>query len=129
MTNVTALMLEELYEQLHSFKSIIFWDITPCSPLKVNRRFGGTSPPSSGSNKPSKICSSETSVDFRRNTRRCIPDDSTLHNHRCENLKSYVVFMEVICSSETSVEFRRTTRRYIPEDSTIHNYRCGNLKS
>jgi hypothetical protein len=23
-------------------KSIIFWDITPCSLLKVNRRFGGT---------------------------------------------------------------------------------------
>jgi hypothetical protein len=22
--------------------STIFWDITPCSPLKVNRRFGGT---------------------------------------------------------------------------------------
>jgi hypothetical protein len=24
--------------------SSIFWDITPCSPLKVNRRFGGTYP-------------------------------------------------------------------------------------
>jgi hypothetical protein len=24
------------------FKSIIFWDMTPCSPLNVNRRFGGT---------------------------------------------------------------------------------------
>jgi hypothetical protein len=24
-------------------KSYIFWDITPCSPLKVNRRFGETS--------------------------------------------------------------------------------------
>jgi hypothetical protein len=23
-------------------KSTIFWDITPCSPLSVNRRFGGT---------------------------------------------------------------------------------------
>jgi hypothetical protein len=23
-------------------KSTIFWDITPCSPLEVNRRFGGT---------------------------------------------------------------------------------------
>jgi hypothetical protein len=22
-------------------KSSIFWDIPPCSPLKVNRRFGG----------------------------------------------------------------------------------------
>jgi hypothetical protein len=23
-------------------KSTVFWDITPCSPLKVYRRFGGT---------------------------------------------------------------------------------------
>jgi hypothetical protein len=35
------------------------------------------------------ICSSETSVDFQRVTRRYIPEDKTLHNHRCENLKSY----------------------------------------
>jgi hypothetical protein len=30
-------------EQTEStLKSSIFWDITPCSPLKVNQRFGGT---------------------------------------------------------------------------------------
>jgi hypothetical protein len=23
-------------------KSIVFWDMTPCSPLSCNRRFGGT---------------------------------------------------------------------------------------
>jgi hypothetical protein len=28
-------------------KSTIFWDITLCSPLSVNRRFGRTQPPSS----------------------------------------------------------------------------------
>jgi hypothetical protein len=33
------------------------------------------------------ICSSETSVDFQRTTQRYIPEDITLHNHRCENLK------------------------------------------
>jgi hypothetical protein len=26
----------------YAMKSNIFWDITPCSPLKINRRFGGT---------------------------------------------------------------------------------------
>jgi hypothetical protein len=31
------------------------------------------------------------SVDFQRTKRRYIPEDSTLHNHRCENLKSYAV--------------------------------------
>jgi hypothetical protein len=36
------------------------------------------------------IYSSETSVDFQRTTRRYIPEDSTLYNHRCEHLKSYI---------------------------------------
>jgi hypothetical protein len=35
------------------------------------------------------IFSSETSVDTQRTTRRYIPGDGTLYNHRCENLKSY----------------------------------------
>jgi hypothetical protein len=34
-------------------------------------------------------CSSEMSVDFQRTAGRCIPEDRTLHNFRCENLKSY----------------------------------------
>jgi hypothetical protein len=33
------------------------------------------------------ICSSEMSVDFQRATRRYIPEDRNLHNHRRENLK------------------------------------------
>jgi hypothetical protein len=35
------------------------------------------------------ICSSETSVDTQRTTRRYIPEDGTLYNHRCKNLKYY----------------------------------------
>jgi hypothetical protein len=35
------------------------------------------------------IYSSETPVDFKRTTRRYIPEDGILHNHHCENLKSY----------------------------------------
>jgi hypothetical protein len=34
------------------------------------------------------ICSSETSVDFEQTTRRYNPEDSILHNHSCENLRS-----------------------------------------
>jgi hypothetical protein len=30
------------------------------------------------------------SVNFQRTTRRYTPEDSILHNHRCENLKSYM---------------------------------------
>jgi hypothetical protein len=32
------------------------------------------------------ICSSETSVDHQRSTRRYIPENRTLHKHRCENV-------------------------------------------
>jgi hypothetical protein len=34
-------------------------------------------------------CSSETSVEFQRTTRLYITEDVTVHNYRCENLKSY----------------------------------------
>jgi hypothetical protein len=91
-------------------KSTVFWDITPCCPLKVNRRFGGTyclnlqgraelccftlvsSSANSSTLKMEAIWSFETSADFQRTTRRYIPEDGTLHNHRCENLKCYITF-------------------------------------
>jgi hypothetical protein len=38
-------------------------------------------------------CSSKTSVDFQRTTRRYITEYGTLHNKRCENLKSYTAIM------------------------------------
>jgi hypothetical protein len=72
-----------------AMKSIIFWDITPCSPLGVNRRFGGT---------------------YRLHIQ---------HLLACwflAELISSPLKMEAICLSETSVETQRTTRRYIPED-------------
>jgi hypothetical protein len=36
-------------------------------------------------------CSSETSVDFQLTKRRYTPGDRTLHDYRCENLKSYIL--------------------------------------
>jgi hypothetical protein len=30
------------WQNIIKMKSIVFWDITPCSPLRFNRRFGGT---------------------------------------------------------------------------------------
>jgi hypothetical protein len=37
------------------------------------------------------ICSSETSIDTQRTTRHYIPEDGTLHNYRCKNLKSHIL--------------------------------------
>jgi hypothetical protein len=69
-------------------KSSSLWDITPCSPLEVNWRFGGTElcllPVScwflaSLIPRPSS-CSSETLVDFQRTTRRYIPEYRIVHD-------------------------------------------------
>jgi hypothetical protein len=48
------------------------------------------------------IRSSETSGTTLRTTRRHIPEDDTLQNHRCENLKSY---KEVSCSDILSHDY------------------------
>jgi hypothetical protein len=37
-----------------------------------------------------EICFSEMSVEFQQIIRPYIPDDSTLHNHCYDNLKSYI---------------------------------------
>jgi hypothetical protein len=79
----------------------IFLDITLCSPLKANRRFGRTfrlklqcmrisrerNQRESGW-QSEEICYSETSVDFQQTTLPYIPEDITLYNHHCENLSS-----------------------------------------
>jgi hypothetical protein len=67
-------------------KSTIFWDITPWLLAKLIF----------STLKMEAICSSETSVATQQTTRRHIPEDDTLHNHRCENLKSYKDWKEFI---------------------------------
>jgi hypothetical protein len=82
-------------------KSTIFWDIMPCSPLKVNRRFGGIY----------HLHLQDQRISRARNQ----------HESRAVGfLLGYfsTLKMEAIYSSETSVDFQWTTRRYIPEDST-----------
>jgi hypothetical protein len=74
-------------------KSTIFWDIKPCSPLNVNgmacQAFVLVPCLAYWTLKMVVIYSSEMLVDFQWTKWHYIPEDSTLHNHRCENLKSY----------------------------------------
>jgi hypothetical protein len=58
-------------------KRIVFWDMTPCSPLcshLLARWFAGLS----STLKMEALCSSETSVATQLTTRRHIPEDDTL---------------------------------------------------
>jgi hypothetical protein len=70
------------------------------------------------------ICSSETSVDFQRTTRRYIPEDGTLHNHHCENLKTYtrlhgVTSQKIVLFIVTIVETSDPLCTYICESVMI----------
>jgi hypothetical protein len=79
-------------------KSFIFWDIATCNLLEVNRYLEGasiftlvSSSAYSSTLKMEAIYSSEMSVDFQWTTWRRVPGDRTLRNHRCDNLKSYML--------------------------------------
>jgi hypothetical protein len=73
-----------------NINSIIFWDMTPCSLLQLANCL--LAKIISSTLKMEAICSSEASVGAQQTTRRHIPEDNTLHNHRCENLKCYKGF-------------------------------------
>jgi hypothetical protein len=81
------------FSQRWLWKSTVFWDITPCSPLEANRRFGETyhlhvlspafkliSCSAYLTLKMKPTCSSETSVDFQQTTRRYTPENSALYS-------------------------------------------------
>jgi hypothetical protein len=60
-------------------KSSSFWDITPCSPLKVNRHFGGTCRLHL---QGGRIRQARNQRDFQRTTLGFIPEESTLRDGR-----------------------------------------------
>jgi hypothetical protein len=86
-------------------ESSVFWDIMQWSPLRANRRFGGT---------------------YHLYLLLCLPPAFTLVS--CLAYFS-TLKIETICSFETSVGSQWTTWRYIPEDGTFHNHRSENLTS
>jgi hypothetical protein len=92
----------------------VFWDITSWSPSKVNRRFGGTR----HLLKTEAVWSSERSVDFRRATRRYIPEGKTLSK----------IYRVEVCSFETLVPTYQATRCRMPEDRNMNLHGRENFR-
>jgi hypothetical protein len=63
------------------------------------------------------MCSSEMSADFQRTTRPYIPEDRTLYNHRCENLRSYMKRILVLLVSYTQP---KATYKYFTRSNSVH---------
>jgi hypothetical protein len=89
----------------HQTKKVVFWDIVPCSPLKIKQHFGE----SGGSIFRALLATSLSLVS-------CLAYSLTLK-------------METTFSSETSVGFHWITQHYIPEHGILHNHCCENFKS
>jgi hypothetical protein len=94
-----------------TMKNSIFWDVTPCIPVKVYRRFGGTyylypqgrrvsqasdHEETSSTALPTIPLTHETSVNFYHTTRSHIPEDNTL-NFRIDLLFYDYYFNSACC--------------------------------
>jgi hypothetical protein len=89
-------------------KSIIFWDMTPCNPLSVNRCFGKTYRLHlEGRRNKEEIFSSETSVDTQRTSRWHIPEDDTFH-------------FKIVAKSSMNDSVEATVIHVIAKRTTLH---------
>jgi hypothetical protein len=83
--------------------SYIFWYITTCSPVKINRCVRGTY----------RLHLQGRRVSQARN------QNEVGSKHSCSLAHSSALKMEAICFLEKSVDFHRTARRCILEDRTL----------
>jgi hypothetical protein len=134
-------------------KSSVFLDITPCSSLKVNRRFrrtcclrvdGKPSKKTAWSRKINRPADQQTQWPINRLTYEMLKwvRHGTTEIRLCWLRFACYFFhagflpgfpstvkMKKTCFSKTSFDFERTRAHHIPEDWTLHNNRCENLKS
>jgi hypothetical protein len=91
----------------------VFWDVTPYSPLKsasvlalLDAYFMLISYVAySLALKMEVTCSSEMLLDFQQTIQLYIPEDGTLYNHCCENLKS--------CMLKNYLKFPRFIKMFV----------------
>jgi hypothetical protein len=85
-------------------KSSVFWNVTPCSPMKVNGRFGGTY----------RLHFQGRWVSQKRNEHELGSKHSS-SGWSLHGALALILKMEAICSSKMSVDFHQTsTASYNP---------------
>jgi hypothetical protein len=92
-------ILRSPFLNIRNLKSTIFSDITTCSvvyPKSTDASMQHITSILRADSTLAAIYSSETSVCFQWTAPHVIPEDCIFHNHRCDNLKSYIF---VICFS------------------------------
>jgi hypothetical protein len=104
-----------------NLKTSVFWDISLCSPLKVNRPFEVTCRPQLQCETINKAKKSRMKqVAWIALFATCLLPDSFL-------AYSSTMKMEGKFASETSVVFHQYTRRYVPQDTTLHTHRYKHI--
>jgi hypothetical protein len=83
----------------------IFWDVAPCSLVEIYQLLERHTA-SIIREMVMAVSTSEMSVNFYQTTRRNIPEDSHLHTHRRENLKSNV-FIIVFSACVVAIDIYR----------------------
>jgi hypothetical protein len=82
----------------------VFWDTAPCTLADIDRRFRGAY----CLHRQGDLIASETSVNIHQATRRNNPEDSHLHSHCRENLKSHL--KRELCKFRNVSQLFKTSR-------------------
>jgi hypothetical protein len=87
---------------MNSMKSSLFYEVNSASSLCYLLHAGSSLAYSSALKMEATYFSEKKMVDFQRTRRRYIPEEIILHNHHCQNFRSYL-FMYLNLSDALSI--------------------------
>jgi hypothetical protein len=119
-------------------KTSIFWDITPCSPLELNRRFGGTCRQGKNQRKrrwqacfflglffgheDGEVMFFRNVINFERTIRRYRPEYRTLHNFNLVQYKPYFTLRLIRTSTKMEENGRRNSENWMEPALAIETW-------
>jgi hypothetical protein len=111
--------------------STIIWDLKAWNSVEIHRHSGATAPVLNvkrvNQTRKEQVASSRTSVNFYKTTRHHIQEDSALHSHRQESLRSKKISC-ISSSKAVSVRFSIIRNFLHSLNSTAEEYFCFVLR-